>query len=103
LIQYKFQWDRVNNLAVYLDGNLISLQNALGGYKNLQINAVLAANKKVFGLVSIAGLGIMIFVLQHHFEEQRFTSLRVLRAKLYGKREGRNTLGKPKMAATVSE
>ncbi|MCJ8165990.1 MFS transporter [Pontibacter sp. E15-1] len=102
-LQYKFQWDSVNNLAVYFDGNLLSLQNALGGYKNLQVNAVLAANKKVFGLVSLAGLGIMVFVLQHHFEKLRFTSLRVLRAKLYGKRGKRKMLDKPGMAATVTK
>ncbi|AZI22674.1 MFS transporter [Chryseobacterium taklimakanense] len=82
-LQYDFQWQSVNDLAVYFDGNLLSVQNALGNLKNFQINAVLSANKKVFGLISIAGFGIMIFVLQHHFDQIRYITLRWTRRRVY--------------------
>jgi hypothetical protein len=75
-LQYQFQWESVNNLAVYLDGNLMSSQVALSGYKNIQLNAILAANKKIYGLICIASIGMMIYVIQHHFGKVRFSRLR---------------------------
>lgn len=45
-LHYQFQWESVNNLAVYIDGNLLSTQDAVAGYKSLQINAILVATKK---------------------------------------------------------
>lgn len=75
-LQYQFQWETVNNFAVYLDGNLMSAQVALTGYKSIQLNAILAANKKIYGLICIASIGMMIYVLQHHFGKVRFSSLK---------------------------
>ena len=75
-LQYQFQWESVSNLAVYLDGNLMSSQVALSGYKSIQFNAILAANKKIYGLICIASIGMMIYVLQHHFGKVRFSRLR---------------------------
>ncbi|TDD78567.1 efflux MFS transporter permease [Flavobacterium caseinilyticum] len=75
-LQYQFQWESVNNFAIYLDGNLMSTQAALSGYKSLQLNAILAANKKIYGLICIASIGMMIYVLQHHFGKVRFSTLR---------------------------
>lgn len=75
-LQYQFQWESVNNLAVYLDGNLMSSQVALSGYKSIQFNAILAANKKIYGLICIASIGMMIYVIQHHFGKVRFSRLR---------------------------
>lgn len=72
-LQYQLQWDSVNTLAVHLDGNLLSPQAALMGYRNIQLNALLVANKKIYGLISIAAVGMMVYVLQHHFGRQRFT------------------------------
>lgn len=66
-LHYQFQWESVNNLAVNLDGNLLSTQHAMAGYKSLQVSAILVANKRIFGLISIAAIGMMIFVLQHNF------------------------------------
>jgi DHA2 family multidrug resistance protein len=74
-LQYQFQWESVNNLALYLDGNLMSSQAALSGYKSIQLNAILTANKKIYGLICIAAIGMMIYVLQHHFGKVRFSRL----------------------------
>ena len=74
-LQYQFQWESVNNLALYLDGNLMSTQVALSNYKIIQLNAILAANKKIYGLICIAAIGMMIYVIQHHFGKVRFSRL----------------------------
>jgi hypothetical protein len=83
-LQYQFQWESVNNLAVYLDGNVMSAQTALSGYKSIQLNAILAANKKVYGLICIAAIGMMIYVLQHHFGRLRFSRFRWTKARFTG-------------------
>lgn len=83
-LQYQFQWESVQNLAVYMDGNLMSAQTALSGYKSIQLNAILAANKKVYGLICIAAIGMMIYVLQHHFGKVRFLRFRWAKARFTG-------------------
>ncbi|MBP0613406.1 MFS transporter [Chryseobacterium sp. cx-311] len=80
-LQYQFQWQSVNHLAVYMDGNLMSPQLALSGYKNIQLNAVLVANKRIYGLIAIAAIAMMIYVLQHHFGKLRFTRFRWTRGR----------------------
>ncbi len=82
-LQYQYQWQSVNNLAVYMDGNTVSVQNALAGYKNIQLNAILAANKRIYGLIAIAAVGMMLYVLQHHFGRLRFTRFRWTRGRFY--------------------
>ncbi|MBP3840214.1 MAG: MFS transporter [Chryseobacterium sp.] len=88
-LQYQFQWQSVNNLAVYMDGNLMSPQMVLSGYKSLQLNAILVANKKIYGLISIAAIGMMIYVLQHHFGKLRFTRFRWTKARFNGSKRRR--------------
>src|SRR5690606_36167679 len=83
-LQYQFQWESVQNLAVYMDANLMSAQSALSGYKSIQLNAILAANKKVYGLICIAAIGMMIYVLQHHFGRVRFSRFRWTKARFTG-------------------
>ncbi len=80
-LQYQFQWQSVNNLAVYMDGSTVSAQSALLGYKNIQLNAILVANKRIYGLIAIAAIGMMIYVLQHHFGKLRFTRFRWTRGR----------------------
>jgi len=79
-LQYQFQWESVNNFALYLDGNLLSPQVALSGYKSIQLNAILAANKRIYGFISIAAIGMMIYVIQHHFGKIRFARFRMTKA-----------------------
>ena len=92
-LQFQFQWESVNNLAVYLDGNLLSAQAALSNYKGLQLNAILAANKRVYGLIAIAAIGMMLYVLQHHFGEIRFSRFRFTRARFTGALRSRKKHG----------
>ena len=72
--QYDFQVTSLGDMAVYLDGINLSQPAAMQNLKVFQINAILAANKKLFGYIIIAGIGIMIYVLQHGFGKERFTS-----------------------------
>lgn len=66
-LQYRLQWQSVNNLAFYFDGVSLSSNAALGSYKDIQLSAVLAANKTLVGYIIIAGIGVLTFVLFHHF------------------------------------
>ena len=102
-LQYRFQWESVNNLAVYLDGNLMSPQAALAGYKNIQLNAILVANKKIYGLISIAGIGMMIYVLQHHFGKLRFTRFRWTKARFNGASRRRKKANQQMLRERVEE
>lgn len=102
-LQYRFQWESVNNLAVYLDGNLRSTQSALAGYKNLQVNAILVANKKIYGLIAIAAVGMMIYVLQHHFGKLRFTRFRWTKARFTGSSRRRKNADKKILRERVEE
>lgn len=90
-LQYQFQWQSVNNFAVYLDGNLMSAQVALSNYRSIQLNAILAANKKIYGLICIAAIGMMIYVLQHHFGKVRFSRFRWTKTKFTGSLRKRKT------------
>jgi hypothetical protein len=102
-LQYQFQWESVNNLAVYLDGNLMSSQVALSGYKNIQLNAILAANKKIYGLICIASIGMMIYVLQHHFGKLRFSRFRWTKARFNGALRERKTRKTKLLRETLEE
>lgn len=102
-LQYQFQWQSINNLAVSLDGNLLSPQNALANYRSLQINAILVATKKIYGLISIAAIGMMIYVLQHHFGKLRFTRFRWTKARLSGSSRRRKKANKEILRERVEE
>jgi hypothetical protein len=47
--QYDFQVNSLGDMAVYLDGINLSQSAAMQNLKIFQINAILAANKKLFG------------------------------------------------------
>ncbi|MEH7890548.1 MFS transporter [Elizabethkingia meningoseptica] len=72
--QYDFQVVSLGDMAVYLDGINLSQPTAMQNLKSFQIHAILAANKKLFGYIIIAGFGAILFVLQHSFGRERFTS-----------------------------
>ncbi|MEY8759217.1 MFS transporter [Chryseobacterium tongliaoense] len=77
--QYQFQIESLGNLAVYMDGLTVSSQNVLSGMKTIQLNAIIAANKKIFGYIILAGFMILIYVMTHHFGGERFQYVRFVR------------------------
>jgi DHA2 family multidrug resistance protein len=77
--QYRFQVMAVGDLAVYMDGMNFPSQNIASGMKLIQLNAILIAGKKIFGYILIAGTGVLLYILTHHFGRERFESLRFIR------------------------
>ncbi len=77
--QYRFQIVAIGDLAVYMDGMTFSPQNMASGLKTVQLNALLISGKKMFGYIIWAGLGILVYVLTHHFGKERFRHLRFVR------------------------
>ena len=71
-LQYQFQIQAVGDMAVYLDGNSFSTNQIMGNLKSIQLNAILAANKKLLGYICIAGIGILLYVLSYSFGVKRF-------------------------------
>lgn len=78
-VQYRFQVTSLGDLAVYWDGLLLGPQETMMNLKSIQINAILAANKKLLGYVIIAGIGVLLYILAHHFGRQRFTKVKLIR------------------------
>ena len=75
-IQYRLQWQSVNNLAFYFDGALMSNSPDVGNFKDVQLSAVLAANKKLLGYIIIAGLALLTFILFHRFGRLKYSIAR---------------------------
>lgn len=71
-LQYRFQIECLGNLAIYYDGMNLTLQNAMSNLKSIQLNAILAANKRLVGYVLIAGIGVLLYVITHHFGKDRY-------------------------------
>ncbi|MEO9211380.1 MAG: MFS transporter [Ginsengibacter sp.] len=71
-LHYKFQWQSVQNLSVFFDGSLMNNNPGIGGYGSVQLSAILAANKTLLGYIIIAGIGLLTFILFHHFGELKF-------------------------------
>ena len=72
-LQYKFQWQSVGDLAVYFDAILMNHNPGAGGLRDVQMGAILAANKRLLGYIIIAGLGVLTFTLVHSFGTERRT------------------------------
>jgi MFS transporter, DHA2 family, multidrug resistance protein len=70
--QYQFQIESLGDLAVYMDGMTLNAQPNLS-LKTIQLNAMLVANKKLFGYLIVTGFGVLIFVMNHHFGYPKFT------------------------------
>lgn len=77
--QYRFQIVAVGDLAVYIDGMTISPQNVAANMKAIQLNAIIAANKKLFGYIILAGFGVLAYIITHHFGREQFTYVRFVR------------------------
>ncbi|WP_415326634.1 MFS transporter [Chryseobacterium sp. MMS23-Vi53] len=77
--QYQFQIVSLGDLAVYIDGMTVTSQNVAANMKTLQLNAIIASNKKIFGYIVLAGFGILIYILTHHFGRERFQYVRYIR------------------------
>ena len=76
--QYQFQIVSLGDLAIYMDGMTITPQTVATNMKTIQLNTIISANKKIFGYVIIAGFGVMLYVITHHFGK-RTAYLRVIR------------------------
>ncbi|MBB4805157.1 hypothetical protein HNP38_000429 [Chryseobacterium defluvii] len=76
---YHFQVAGVGDLAAYMDGMTITPQNVAVYMKTIQLNAMIIAGKKLFGYVILAGFGVLIYILTHHFGRERFRYLRLIR------------------------
>jgi len=66
---YILQWQSVDNLAIYFDAMMPAGVSAL---RDVQLGAVLAANKTLLGYTAIAGLGILSGVFFHQFGLQKY-------------------------------
>ncbi|GAA5090445.1 MFS transporter [Chryseobacterium ginsengisoli] len=77
--QYQFQIESIGDLAVYMDGLTVNSQNVMSNMKTIQLNAIIASNKKIFGYIILAGFGILIYVMTHHFGKERFQYVRFIR------------------------
>ncbi|MCL8537525.1 MFS transporter [Chryseobacterium gallinarum] len=77
--QYRFQVVAVGDLAVYMDGMAVSPQNVAANMKTIQLNAVIIATKKIFGYITLAGFGVLFYVITHHFGAKRFRYFRFVR------------------------
>ncbi|MCW3162601.1 MFS transporter [Chryseobacterium oryctis] len=77
--QYRFQVVAIGDLAVYMDGMTITPQTVASNLKAIQLNAILVANKKIFGYIILVGFGVLIYVFTHHFGKERFQYLRFIR------------------------
>lgn len=85
-LQYRFQIQAIGDMAVYLDGNTMSFSQTMQNMKALQLNAILAAGKRLLGLVSIAGMGVLVYVLAYSFETNRYNFYRGLKITLWRRR-----------------
>jgi hypothetical protein len=79
-LQYRFQWQSVGDLAVYFDTALTMGHAQLSSslLRDVQLGAILAANKKLLGYIIIAGLGVLTFTLLHSFGTQKYSIARYI-------------------------
>jgi hypothetical protein len=75
-VHYQFQWQSVGDHAVYFDALNMSHNPGVGAYGSVQMSAILAANKRLLGYINVAGLGFLIFILNHSFGMQKYRLMR---------------------------
>ena len=68
-LHYKLQWQSVENLAIYFDAMIPA---GVGALRDVQLGAVLAANKTLLGYSIVAGLFILTSVFFHQFGLQKY-------------------------------
>jgi len=81
-LQYKLQLQSLSNLAVYLDDVLLIQSGGNLNLSAIQMNAILAANKIIFGFINMLGIGILLYALFHHYGRTRDISTRIHLSKL---------------------
>ncbi|MGG5506839.1 MULTISPECIES: MFS transporter [unclassified Myroides] len=81
-LQYKLQLQSLSNLAVYLDDTLLMQSGGAINLSAVQLNAILAANKIIFGFLNILGIGILLYVLFHHYGRTKDVLTRIRLSKI---------------------
>lgn len=81
-VQYQLQIQSLNNLAVYLDDAVLLRAGSGISLPAVQLNGVLAATKTLYGYINIASIGVLLYVLFHHFGRIRTLKTRVYINKL---------------------
>ena len=81
-LQYKLQVQGVSNLAVYLDDVWLMQSAGNISFSTVQINAILSANKIIFGLLNIMGIGILFYALFHHYGRTKDVLTRIRLSKI---------------------
>ena len=69
-LHYKFQWKNVGDAAVNFDAQAMGY--ATLSLRDVQLSAVLAANKRLLGYIIIAGVGVLTFVFFHSFGRLKY-------------------------------
>jgi len=81
-LQYKLQLQSMSNLAVYLDDVWLVQSGGNVSLSTMQLNAILAANKIIFGCINILGIGILLYVLFHHYGRTQDVLTRIRLSKI---------------------
>ncbi|MBB1140079.1 MFS transporter [Myroides sp. WP-1] len=81
-LQYKLQLQSLSNLAVYLDDTLLMQAGGSINLTSVQLNAILAANKIIFGFLNILGIGVLLYVLFHHYGRTKDVLTRIRMSKI---------------------
>lgn len=89
-LQYQFQIESLGNMALYYDGMTLSQQNVMANLKSIQLNAILSANKRLISYVLLAGIGVLVYVITHHFGRDRYVLVKLREIANATKRNYRN-------------
>lgn len=81
-VQYQLQVQSLSNLAVYLDDVLLIQTGGNLSFNTVQLNAILAANKIIFGFLNILGIGILLYALFHHYGRTKDVLTRIRLSKI---------------------
>lgn len=81
-LQYKLQLQSLSNLAVYLDDVWLIQANGGVSFSTVQLNAILAANKTIFGFLNILGIGVLLYALFHHYGRTKDVLTRIRLSKI---------------------
>ncbi|PRD47737.1 efflux MFS transporter permease [Sphingobacterium haloxyli] len=90
-VQYALQWQSVNNLAFYFDATIMNTYGTVGNFGQMQLDAILAANKTLLGYVIIAGLAFLTFIFFHQFGnfKYRIARYRIRKSEWESRRDGK--------------
>jgi hypothetical protein len=72
-------------MAVYFDSLNISHNPGVGAFRDVQMSAILTANKRLLGYIIIAGIGLLAFISFHSFGFRKYNYARYKQHKLQRK------------------